>query len=58
VARLKRKLHSVHLEMVLILTQDRWRFAPNVPPAHEIIVDAPDVLLGDVGHVESHFGLF
>jgi hypothetical protein len=31
---------------------------PNVPQAQESIWMHPMELLGDVGHVESHFGLF
>ena len=48
--RLRWNLDLVHLEIVLILTQDRC-----------MVYAEPTicmVLLGDVGHVESHFGPF
>jgi hypothetical protein len=32
------------------------RFAPSVPQARKIVLDAPMEHLGDVGHVESCFG--
>jgi hypothetical protein len=72
--RSKWKLVSVRFEMFLILTQDtctvctkhvvlilmhdRCRFAPNIPQAPKLFYTHPIKLLGDVGHVESHFGLF
>ena len=34
------------------------RFEPNVPYGHKIVLDAPDGILGFVGHVESCFGPF
>jgi hypothetical protein len=34
------------------------RFAPNVPQALESLWTHPMELLGEVGHVESLFGLF
>jgi hypothetical protein len=34
------------------------RFAPNVPQAQKSFWTQPKQLLGDVGHVESHFGPF
>ena len=49
---------SLCLEIVLILTQDRARFALNVPQAHKSFWTHQMELLGDVGHVESHFFLF
>jgi hypothetical protein len=58
VTRLKWKLDSVHLEIVLILTQDRCTFAPNVPQAQKSFWMHLMVLHGDVGHVEYCFGLF
>jgi hypothetical protein len=51
-------LVSVRLEIVLILTQDSARFASNVPWAQNSFWTDPIEYLGDVGHVESHFGLF
>jgi hypothetical protein len=48
VTRLKWKLVSVRFEIVLILIQLAWMsFWMH-----------PTKLLGDVGHVESHFGPF
>jgi hypothetical protein len=51
-------LDSVHLEIVLILTQDRARFAPNVTQAQKSFWTHPMVVLGDVGHVKSCFSPF
>jgi hypothetical protein len=48
----------VHLEIVLILTQNRCIVYAECNIGSEIILDAPDELLGDVGHGESCFGLF
>ena len=42
-------------DIVLILTQDRCTVCVKRTIGSEIILDAPDELLGDVGHVESHF---
>jgi hypothetical protein len=56
--RLKWKLDSVHLEIVLTLTQDRCMFPPNVPQAQKSFWTHPIELLGDVGHLESCFGSF
>ena len=56
--RLKWKLVSVHLEIVLILTQDRGMVRVKRTIGSEIILDAPIELLGDMGHVEPHFFLF
>ena len=55
--RLKWKLFSVHLEIVLILTQDGCTVCVECMIGSDIVLDAPDVLLGDVGQVESRFGL-
>ena len=55
---LKWKLDLVHLEIVLILTQDRCRFTVNLPYAWKSFWTHPIELLGDVGHGESHFGPF
>jgi hypothetical protein len=41
---------------VLILTQDRCTVCAKYAISLEIIFDTPMELLGDVGHVESHFG--
>jgi hypothetical protein len=57
--RLKWKLVPVHLEIVLILTQDGCAlFAPNVTKAWKSFWTHPMEFLGDVGHVEAHFGPF
>ena len=55
---LKWKLVSVLLEIVLILTQDRCMVCVERTIGSEIILTHPMELLGDVGHVESHFFLF
>jgi hypothetical protein len=46
------------VKIVLILTQDRHTVAPNVPLARKSFWTHLMVLLSDVGHVESHLGLF
>ena len=56
--RLTWKLVSVRLEIVLTLTQDRCTVCVEHTIGSEIVLDTPDALLGDVGHVESHFFLF
>ena len=56
--RLKWKLVSVRLEIVLIMTQDRCTVCAERTIGSEIILDAPNELLGDVGHVESCFSPF
>ena len=49
-----RKLILVRLEIVLILTQDRYTVCTERTIDSEIVLDAPDgKLLGDLGHVES-----
>ena len=53
--RLMWKLILVHLKIVLILTQDRCTVCVERIIGSEIILDASDRLLGDVGHVESLF---
>jgi hypothetical protein len=57
VTRLKWKLDSVLLEIVAILAQDRCTVCAERTIGSEIIFDAPVELLGDVGPVDSHFGL-
>jgi hypothetical protein len=49
---------SVYLEIVQILTQDRSLVCVNVPHARKSFWTDPIEHLGDVGHVESHFGPF
>jgi hypothetical protein len=44
--------------IVLILTQDSARFAPNIPQAQKMFWTHTIEIHGDVGHVESHFGPF
>ena len=55
---LKWKLVLVRLEIVLILTQDRCMVCVERTIGSENVLDAPDGLLGDMGHVESWFGPF
>ena len=55
---LKWKLDSVHLDRVLILTKDRCTVCVECTIGLEIILDAPDDLLGDVGHLQSSFSPF
>jgi hypothetical protein len=54
VTRLKWKLDSVCLQIVLILTQDRCTVCDECTIGSKIILE----LLVDVGHVESCFSLF
>ena len=56
--RLKWKLRSVCLEIVLILMQDRCTVCMEHTICLEINLDAPDEHLDDVCHMESRFGLF
>ena len=56
--RLKWKLISVRVEIVVILTQDGCLVCAEHTIGSKIILDAPMELICDVGHVESHFGLF
>ena len=51
------KVVSVLSDIVLILVQDRTPFASNMPLARKSFWTHPMVLLGDVGQVESRFGL-
>ena len=53
VMRVKWKLASVRLEIVLILTQDRCTVCAKRTICSNIVLDAPDGTLGDMGHVES-----
>ena len=45
--------HSVYLEMVLVLVQDRCTVCAKRTIGSDTVLDAPDGTLGDVGHVES-----
>jgi hypothetical protein len=58
VTRLKWKLDSVCLEIVLILTQDRCTVCAERTTSSEIILDTPDGTQSLLGHVESRFGPF
>ena len=51
-------LVSVRLETVLVSVQDRCMVCANNTIGSKIILEEPVELLGDVGPVESHFGLF
>ena len=51
--RHKWKLVLVLLNIVLISTPDRCRFASSVPSGQKLFWTHPKELLGDVGHVES-----
>jgi hypothetical protein len=46
---------SVHLEIVLFLTQDRCTVCTKHTIGTKIIFNTPDKVPGDVGHVVSHF---
>jgi hypothetical protein len=51
-------LVSIRLEIVIILTQDRCTVGLKRTTGLKIVFDNPIEHLGDVGHVESHFGPF
>ena len=54
----KWKLVLIHLEIVLITTQDRCTVCAKCTIRLEIILGVPNDTLGDVGEVEGHFNLF
>ena len=56
--RLKWMLVSVRLEIVLLLTQDRCMVFAECTTGSELVLESPDGLLGDVGHVEPRFSPF
>ena len=58
VTRLKWKLDSVHLGIVLLLMQDRCMVFAECTTGSELVLESPDGLLGDVGHVEPRFSPF
>ena len=58
VMRLKRKFNLVRLEIVLLLTQDRCMVFAECTTGSELVLESPDGLLGDVGHVEPRFSPF
>ena len=45
--------HSVRLEMVLVLVQDRGTVCAKSTIGSDIVLTHPMKLFGDVGHVES-----
>jgi hypothetical protein len=49
---------SVHLEIVLILTQDRCTVCTERTIGSQIVWDAPDGFVSDMGRVESRFSPF
>jgi hypothetical protein len=52
------ELCSVRLEIVLILTQHRCTVRTERTIGSQIVFDAPDGLISDMGHVESRFSPF
>jgi hypothetical protein len=46
------------LETVLVLVQDRCTVCTERTIGSGIVLDAPEVHLGDEAHVDAHFGLF
>ena len=56
--KLNWKLVLVRLEIVLVLTQDLCTVCAERTIGSEIVLDAPDELLANMGHVESSFDLF
>jgi hypothetical protein len=54
----KCKVVSIRLEIVLVSTQDRCTVCAERTIGSEIILTHPMALLGDVGQVKAHFGLF
>ena len=55
---MKWKLVSVRFDIVLISIQDKCTVCTERIIGSEICLDAPDVLLGDVGEVELCFSAF
>jgi hypothetical protein len=58
VIRLKRKLVLIHLETILILTQDKCTVGTKRTIGSEIILDIPSGTPSDKAQVEAHFGPF
>jgi hypothetical protein len=52
------ELCLVRLEIVLILTQDRCTVHTRRTTGIQIVFDAPDTLVSDMGRVESRFSPF
>jgi hypothetical protein len=51
-------LVSVRSEKVLLSVQDRCTVCVKCTIGSEIVLDAPELLLGHKAQVEAHFGLF
>ena len=51
-------LTSFRLETVLVSVQDRCMVCARCTICLQIVLDAPDGIPGDVGHVECRFFLF
>jgi hypothetical protein len=51
-------LISVRFDMVLVSVKDRCTVCAKCIIGSGIILDAPEVLLGDDTQVEAHFSLF
>jgi hypothetical protein len=52
------ELYSVCLEIVLILTQDRCTVCTQRTIGSQIVWDAPNGFVSDIGRVESRFSPF
>jgi hypothetical protein len=52
------ELCLVHLEIVLILTQDRCTVCTRRTIGSQIVFDAPDAPVSDMGRVKSRFSPF
>jgi hypothetical protein len=52
------ELYSVRLEKVLILTQDSCTVCTKRTIGSQVVWDAPDGLVSDMGRVESRFSPF
>ena len=48
----------VRLKIVLLLTQDRCMVCAECTIGSELVLDTPNGLVGDVGHVEPRFSPF
>ena len=51
-------LVSICLEIVIALVQDRCTVCAKRTLASKIVLDEPEVILGDVGYVEPRFDPF
>ena len=56
--RLKWNLVTVRLEIVLVLVQDKCTVCAERTIGIEIVLDAPEVLLGDEAQVDACFSPF